>query len=210
MKEVFKSEDDTKVSKESICLWSILTLTLWASNKYAWESMLFKRRRVSVACVDCPLPQQCSLVCFLSLACLPGMPPEQEQNVALSGKQILLAGLTYYSCEASLACPLSVARLAWRACLACSLRLACLLGVLSEPGVLAWRALRAWRAPLSGKQIRFARLTLPGCALWVDASRDMPSGWLGLGILLVSLANPFKRVLIQNNKITLFVYFILL
>ena len=31
------------------------------------------------------------------------MPPEQEQNVALSGKQILLAGLAYYSCEASLA-----------------------------------------------------------------------------------------------------------
>ena len=66
---------------------------------------------------------------------MPGVPPEQEQNVALSGKQILLAGLTYYSCEASLACPLSVARLAWRACLACSLSLACLLGVLSEPGV---------------------------------------------------------------------------
>ena len=75
---------------------------------------------------------------LLSLACLPGVPPEQEQNVALSGKQILLAGLTYYSCEASLACPLSVARLAWRAP---SLSLACLLGVLSEPGVLAWRAL---------------------------------------------------------------------
>ena len=73
------------------------------------------------------------LACFLSLACLPGVPPEQEQNVALSGKQILLAGLTYYSCEASLACPLSIARLAWRACLACSLSLACLLGVLSEP-----------------------------------------------------------------------------
>ena len=58
----------------------------------------------------------------------PGVPPEQEQVVALSGKQILLAGLTYYSCKASLACPLSVARLAWRA-------------PLSEPGVLAWRAL---------------------------------------------------------------------
>ena len=75
---------------------------------------------------------------LLSLACLPGVPPEQERNVALSGKQILLAGLIYYSCEASLACPLSVARLAWRACLACSLSLSCLLGVLSEPGVLAW------------------------------------------------------------------------
>ena len=74
---------------------------------------------------------------LLSLACLPGVPPEQERNVALSGKQILLAGLIYYSCEASLACPLSVARLA----LACSLSLACLLGMLSEPGVLAWRAL---------------------------------------------------------------------
>ena len=84
------------------------------------------------ACLACPL------ACFLSLACLPGV---QEQKVALSGKQILLAGLTYYSCEASLACPLSVARLAWRACLACSLSLACLLGMLSEPGVLAWRAL---------------------------------------------------------------------
>ena len=60
------------------------------------------------------------------------MPPEQEQNVALSGKQILLAGLTYCSCEASLVCPLRVARLAWRAP---SLSLACLLGVLSEPGV---------------------------------------------------------------------------
>ena len=91
--------------------------------------MFFKRRRVSVAGVDRPLPQQCSL------ACLPGMPPEQERNVALSGKQILLAGLIYYSCEASLACPLSVARLAWRAP---SLSLACLLGMLSEPGVLAW------------------------------------------------------------------------
>ena len=72
-----------------------------------------------------------SIVLFLSnvpwRAFEPGMPPEQERNVALSGKQILLAGLTYYSCEASLACPLSVARLAWRACLACS--------------VLAWRAL---------------------------------------------------------------------
>ena len=66
---------------------------------------------------------------LLSLACLPGVPPEQERNVALSGKQILLAGLIYYSCEASLACPLSVARLAWRACLVCL------------PGVLAWRAL---------------------------------------------------------------------
>ena len=87
------------------------------------------------ACLACPL------ACFLSLACLPGVPPEQERNVALSGKQILLAGLIYYSCEASLACPLSVARLAWRACLACSLSLACLLGMLSEPGVLAWRAL---------------------------------------------------------------------
>ena len=68
---------------------------------------------------------------LLSLACLPGVPPEQERNVALSGKQILLAGLIYYSCEASLACPLSVARLT----------LACLPGVLSEPGVLAWHAL---------------------------------------------------------------------
>ena len=87
------------------------------------------------------VPWRASLACFLSLACLPGVPPEQERNVALSGKQILLAGLIYCSCEASLACPLSVARLAWRACLACSLSLACLLGVLSEPGVLAWRAL---------------------------------------------------------------------
>ena len=77
------------------------------------------------ACLACPL------ACFLSLACLPGVPPEQERNVSLSGKQILLAGLIYYSCEASLACPLSVARLA----------LACLPGVLSEPGVLAWHAL---------------------------------------------------------------------
>ena len=74
----------------------------------------------------------CLLACFLSLACLPGVPPGREQNVALSGKQILLAGLTYYSCEASLACPLSVARLAWRACLACSLSLVCLLGTLSR------------------------------------------------------------------------------
>ena len=105
--------------KESL---SLVSIVLFLSD--AWR-----------ACLACPL------ACFLSLACLPGVPPEQEQNVALSGKQILLAGLTYYSCEASLACPLSVARLAWRACLACSLSLACLLGVLSEPGVLAWRAL---------------------------------------------------------------------